>query len=115
MTNLTKLIIYFSASNGRRKLPGDLKIRCGEYDLRSADIERYPSQDRFVETFTINPFYSGSDTRGNKFLRHDVAVIHTTKPFEKAPNVDTMCLPNPDEEFSDEACFSMGWGRNSIG
>ena len=40
----------------------DLKIRCGEHDLKSSETEILPHQDKKVETFTIHPFYSGSKT-----------------------------------------------------
>merc|ERR1712025_626558 len=71
------------------------------------------NQERYVETFSIDPFYTGSNIKGNKFLWHDVGVIHTKEPFNQAPNVDTICLPNPDTTFSNRKCFSMGWGKNS--
>ena len=40
----------------------DLKIRCGEHDLKSSETEILPHQDKKVEIFTIHPFYSGSKT-----------------------------------------------------
>ena len=61
-----------------------------------------------METFTIHPLYSGSET-----LRNDVAIIHTTEAFDIAQNVNTICLPKFDGHFSDLTCSSMGWGVNS--
>lgn len=84
--------------------PGDLKIRCGEYDLGSDEVEQYEYQEREVKSITLHPFYTGP-----RSVIDDVAVIHTTKSFKQAPNVDTMCLPNPAEPFSKLKCSSMGW------
>ena len=65
--------LFFSHVDGSERSPDDLIIRCGEYDLRNDTIEKYPNQDRYVETFSIDPFYTGSEGKGNTFLWHDVA------------------------------------------
>ena len=57
--------------------PDDLLIRCGEYDLRNDTIEKYPIQQRYVESFSIDPFYHYTK------YEHDVAVIHTKEPFNQ--------------------------------
>jgi len=93
----------------------DLKIRCGEHDLKSSENEILPHQDKKVETFTIHPFYSGSKTPlVTTTLENDFAIIHTTEEFEITQNVNPICLPKPDLPYSETNCYSMGWGVNSF-
>ena len=75
----------------------DLKVRCGEYDLGSED-EKTAHQERNVRTYTLHPFYTGPRT-----VIQDIAVIHTTKPFQKASNVDTTCTPLCERDCISEA------------
>jgi len=82
----------------------NIKIRCGEYDLKLGEIDQYDYQDRNVDTFTIHPFFSGMET-----LRNDIALIHTKESFKQAPNVNRICLPVTDVSFSKENCSTMGW------
>ena len=86
----------------------DLKIRCGDYDLsKDSSKERFEKQDRKVNAITFHPFYDSEE------LFNDIAIIHTTEAFKKAPNVNTICLPNPERSYSEALCTSMGWGCNS--
>jgi len=82
----------------------DIKVRCGEYDLKLGEIDQYDHQDRNVDTFTIHPFFSGMET-----LKNDIALIHTKEAFKQAPNVNRICLPVTDVSFSKENCSTMGW------
>ena len=68
---------YFRRSDGSTLVPGDLKIRCGDHDLEDADKEQFELQERDVETFTIHPYFTGSDESDAFALRNNVAVIHT--------------------------------------
>jgi len=83
--------------------PDEVKIRCGEYDLRN-ESEQYEYQERNVKNCTFHPYYTGSKT-----VQNDIAVIHTTEAFKQAPNVNTICLPDSDTLFTDSKCYSMGW------
>ena len=84
---------HVNESERTERSPDDLIIRCGEYDLRNDTIEKYPNQDRYVETFSIDPFYTGR-IKGNNFLWHDVGVIHTTEPF----NQGILLLPGTERK-----------------
>ena len=78
----------FRSKDGNPLSADDIKIRCGEYDLKLGEIDQYDYQDRNVDTFTIHPFFSGMET-----LKNDIAVIHTKEAFKQAPNVNRICLP----------------------
>ena len=69
----------FSSKDGNPLSADDIKIRCGEYDLKLGEIDQYDYQDRNVDTFTIHPFFSGMET-----LRNDIALIHTKEAFKQA-------------------------------
>jgi len=101
-------VLVSAAHTLEMKKAEDLKIRCGEYDL-SSDEEEHEYQERDVRSYTLSPFYTGPKT-----VIQDIAVIHTTKSFIQAPNVDTICLQKPllkgeEENFSKLKCSSMGW------
>ena len=70
---------YYRRVDGSKLAPADLTIRCGDYDLRSADTERYGIQENDVDTFTIHYKFTGSNESDAFALRHNVAVIHTKK------------------------------------
>jgi len=93
---------------------GQLKVRCGEYDLRSSDIERYPHQDRDVASYTFHPFYSGQGKKTTIKLANDIAVIHVKEEFDiTVANVNPICLPSFDKPTINSLCHSMGWGIKS--
>jgi len=84
--------------------PDEVKIRCGEYDLKN-ESEQYEYQERNVKNCTFHPYYTGSKT-----VQNDIAVIHTTEAFKQAPNVNTICLPDSGTPvFTESKCYSMGW------
>ena len=35
-----------------------------------------------------------------------------TREFHQEPNINTICLPNPERGISQGICRSMGWGTN---
>ena len=73
------LCSIFRSKDGNPFSADDIKIRCGEYDLKLGEIDQYDYQDRNVDTFTIHPFFSGMET-----LRNDIALIHTKESFKQA-------------------------------
>jgi secreted trypsin-like serine protease len=85
-----------------------LKVRCGEWDTQTED-EPYPHQDGYVSNFINHPGFKKSS------LHNDVAVLFTTSDFTMERNVDTICLPDPEEIFVNEDCFATGWGKDEFG
>merc|ERR1712061_764259 len=85
-----------------------LKVRCGEWDTQT-ETEAYPHQDRYVSHFVVHPLFNA------KNLFNDYAVLFTTADFTMDHNVDTICLPQPEETFVSEDCFATGWGKDKFG
>ena len=91
-----------------RQQPGELKVRCGEWDTQH-QTEPYPHQDRYVETLAIHPEFDGRN------LKDDFAVLFTTEEFVLDQHIDTACLPEPGEVFEGSSCFATGWGKDEFG
>merc|ERR1719305_1923220 len=91
-----------------RTSPGSLKIRCGEWDTQD-QTEPRPHQDRYVTSLDIHPAFNG------KNLANDWAILYTAAPFELQEHIDTVCLPQPGEQFAGQTCFATGWGKDKFG
>merc|ERR1711997_149085 len=91
-----------------RSEPGKLKVRCGEWDTQN-QTEPRAHQDRTVQTLDIHPDFN------DRNLANDWALLYTTKPFELQEHIDTVCLPEPEEQFDGQNCFATGWGKDQFG
>merc|ERR1712126_526264 len=91
-----------------RQNPGSLKIRCGEWDTQD-QTEPRPHQDRYVTELDIHPAFN------DKNLANDWALLYTAQPFELQEHIDTVCLPQPGEQFAGDTCFATGWGKDKFG
>ena len=85
-----------------------LTVRCGEWDTQHS-TEPYPHQDLRVATLKIHPEFNARN------LANDVAVLFMEKDFKLDYNVDTVCLPQPGENFDGRSCFATGWGKDQFG
>merc|ERR1712218_586079 len=88
--------------------PTKLKVRCGEWDTQN-QTEPRAHQDRTVQTLDIHPDFN------NRNLANDWALLYTTEPFELQEHIDTVCLPDPEEQFDGQNCFATGWGKDQFG
>merc|ERR1712033_151787 len=88
--------------------PGSLKVRCGEWDTQD-QTEPRPHQDRSVIHLDIHPAFNGAN------LANDWALLYTAQPFELQEHIDTICLPQPGEQFAGQTCFATGWGKDKFG
>ena len=91
-----------------RSEPGKLKVRCGEWDTQN-QTEPRAHQDRTVQTVDIHPDFN------ERNLANDWALLYTTEPFELQEHIDTVCLPDPEEQFDGQNCFATGWGKDQFG
>jgi len=91
-----------------RSQPGKLKVRCGEWDTQN-QTEPRAHQDRTVQTLDIHPDFN------DRNLANDWALLYTTEPFELQEHIDTVCLPDPEEQFDGQNCFATGWGKDQFG
>ena len=59
-----------------RKLePSTVKVRCGEWNVKDEN-EKKTHQDRFAESITIHPRYSGI-----RRVENDIALLHLKEDF----------------------------------
>merc|ERR1712177_171307 len=91
-----------------RQNPASLKIRCGEWNTQDQNEPR-PHQDRYVINLDIHPAFNG------KNLANDWALLYTAQPFDLQEHIDTICLPQPGEQFAGDTCFATGWGKDKFG
>ena len=83
-------------------------MRCGEWDTQTTS-EPFPHQDRNVASLAVHPEFNG------RSLANDFAVLFTAQDFVLDYNVDTVCLPQPGENFDSRSCFATGWGKDKYG
>ena len=91
-----------------RSDPGQLVVRCGEWDTQTT-TEPFPHQDRVVASLAVHPEFNG------RSLANDFAVLFVAADFRLDYNVDTVCLPEPGENFDGRSCFATGWGKDKFG
>nr|ACB41380.1 serine proteinase-like 2b [Pacifastacus leniusculus] len=87
---------------------GVLKVRAGEWDTQRT-YELFPHQDRNVAKVVVHQGYKSGP------LFNDFALLFLDQPFELAPNVDTLCLPNQDQNLLGVECWATGWGKDRFG
>lgn len=85
-----------------RKNISNFVVRAGEWDLKT-DNEIFSHQDRRVTKVVIHQDYN-STTKYN-----DVALIFTDKPFDLNKNIQLMCLPEENHNFTNALCFISWW------
>ena len=83
-------------------------MRCGEWDTQH-NTEPYPHQDIRVAAVKIHPEFNARN------LANDFAVLFMKEEFSLDFNVDTVCLPQPGEDFDSRSCFATGWGKDQFG
>ncbi|XP_046975599.1 phenoloxidase-activating factor 2-like [Vanessa cardui] len=89
--------------------PGTLIARAGEWDTQT-NKERLKSQERLAQDIVIHEEFHP------KSLRNDVSLLRLEQPFALTDHINTLCLPDPNEDFdSYKRCVANGWGRDSFG
>ena len=62
-----------------------------------------------MASLAVHPEFNGRN------LANDFAVLFMATDFSLDYNVDTVCLPEPGENFDNKSCFATGWGKNKFG
>jgi len=88
--------------------PGDLVVRCGEWDTQT-DGEPLPHQDREVSEVIL---HMEANPRN---LHNSIAILVLVEDFTLDNHIGTICLPQYKEKFDNERCFVTGWGTNQFG
>lgn len=101
-------IVLTTSHNLNNTTPNDLAVRGGEWNTMSAD-EMFPHQDRDVQGVTYHREFN------RKNLQNDIALLSLMKPFELAPHINTICLPQLNYKHdSGEKCIATGWGKDKV-
>merc|ERR1719495_2173359 len=86
-----------------------LVVRCGEWDTQT-EGEPLAHQDRNVREVVLHPEFN----KGN--LMNTVALLFLESEFALSDHIDTICLPDYQENFDDRSeCFVKGWGKDHFG
>lgn len=101
-------VVLTAAQCVYKKDPNNLKIRAGEWDIRTIE-KMVPHQERDIQEIIIHEQYN------NKTLHNNVALLFLTEPVKLAENVNTVCLPPPNYNFDGNRCFASGWGKDLFG
>merc|ERR1711872_898862 len=88
--------------------PRSLVVRCGEWDTKSEE-EVIAHQDRRAASVTVHPGFVASN------LHNDLALIYLQQEMTLTANVDTMCLPQQNEQMDTSRCVATGWGKEKFG
>ncbi|XP_054260168.1 phenoloxidase-activating factor 2-like [Macrosteles quadrilineatus] len=89
----------------------ELVVRVGDWDVQS-EREPLPYQDTRVTTVRVHPQYDRST------LANDIAVLTLAQGlrlYPDVPHVNSICLPLPTTEFTEEWCWVSGWGKDAWG
>merc|ERR1712012_1345392 len=103
--------IVLTAAHCLAKFRNDVSkliVRCGEWDTQHT-TEPYPHQDVGVESIEIHPEFNPRN------LANDFAVMFLKENVVLDFNIDTVCLPEPGQNFDGSTCFATGWGKDEFG
>lgn len=99
------MIIKF-CSNG-----ANLKVRFGDWDLSKA-TEPVSHMEVKVKSITSHPNYDPVN------LKNDISIITLASPVTTLtaprPQINTICLPPPTENFIGSRCWVAGWGKDQF-
>jgi len=88
------------------EIPEKLVVRCGEWDTQTTG-EPLKHQDRIVKKVVLHPEFN------RKNLANTAAILILEEEFELSQHVDTICMPEIQENFDDATdCHVKGWGKD---
>ncbi|XP_037081364.1 uncharacterized protein LOC119102112 [Pollicipes pollicipes] len=90
--------------------PYALRIRLGEWDVNH-ETEFYPHVEKDVSGIYIHPeFYGGN-------LHNDIAILKLASPVDTVYNlhVGPVCIPPQYADFTNQRCWTSGWGKDAFG
>eukprot|EP00093_Oithona_nana_P002816 02816.XXX_3144_4816_1 [CDS] Oithona nana genome sequencing. len=84
-------------------------VRCGEWDTRD-EVEPKTHQDIRAKQIFSHPGFV------KRNLANDFAIIVTEDYYVLDKHVDTICLPDLDDQhFTEQNCVATGWGKDEFG
>jgi len=91
--------------------PGQIRVRLGEWDTTTASDHPYlQHEDHRVTAVVIHEQYGG---RPNVY--NDVALLFLENQATLNHHINTICLPQPGQQFNGQYCTATGWGKDNFG
>ena len=84
-----------------------LWVNGGIWDLENDQQDGNFSKQRSVQQIIIHNQFKP------RTLIFDIGLLVLQEPFEIMANLRTVCLPPPGQNFDNEECTVMGWGRSA--
>jgi len=107
---LTAAHCVYDKQQSRALLSSELRLRLGVTNIKSND-EAHPYQDYDVSSVIIHPQYNAQN------LRYDAALLAVTGYVKYAAHINPVCLPksgDSQDNYVDQVCVALGWGKNSF-
>lgn len=86
-------------------LPGDIKLRLGEFDTRKSFPDPHGVEDRSVEIVALHPAYDSIS------FANDIVLLKMMEPVTFQPHIVPVCLPHDDRDYAGDTGWVTGWGR----
>ncbi|EDS26049.1 serine protease [Culex quinquefasciatus] len=85
--------------------PHGLTVRLGEWDIVNAN------EPRKHKEFAVRKIIKHEEWHTRKY-HNDLALLILDKPASLVPTINTVCLPEVDEDFNGRRCVAVGWGKD---
>ncbi|XP_037094074.1 putative lysozyme-like protein [Pollicipes pollicipes] len=82
-----------------------LRVRLGDWDTKH-EKEIFPHEEHRVSKIASHERFN------RRVLFNDVALLFLEEPVELKQHIDTLCLPEEDEDFDHASCVATGFGKD---
>ncbi|TRY68276.1 hypothetical protein TCAL_05636 [Tigriopus californicus] len=85
-----------------------MRVRLGEWNVREQS-EPFPHEDYEVERKIEHKGYEPAT------FKNDIALVRLNRDVKYRQHIIPVCLPSPNEVFTDKPAVVVGWGRTAHG
>ena len=85
----------------------NLLVRLGEWDAKIRQ-ETFPHKDIGIEKLVLHEKYV------YQTFENDIALLKLKKAVDYKIHINSICLPNPKDEFMGKNATATGWGRTKF-
>ena len=104
------IIIKFHHPCCFRLDPSVLRVRLGEWDTTTGQDHPYlDHEDHYVAQVIIHENFNPRN------VYNDVALLILDSPANLNHHINTICLPQPGQNFDGQFCSATGWGKDHFG
>ncbi|XP_017106765.2 phenoloxidase-activating factor 2-like [Drosophila bipectinata] len=100
-------LVLTSASKVRGEDENSLKVRAGEWDMKTT-TEHYASVESRISRIIPHKDFDGRSPAYN------IAILVLDRPFQPRPHIYPICLPSWGETFDLSNCITNGWGQKNF-